>query len=396
MKCTLCGYTKTCTHPSTTLKWTTDCNYQYTCDTCGVVVSSGTIHTYTYGNWDYYTSTYHRRTKSCQYGDMTTAYETESHSTAVRYTEYSTTQHAIENYCATCDSVVGTVNYASHSFEYGEWSSSTAKQHRRSKTCSVCGYMTFEYAYHELTYGDWVKYSSTQHQRTKKCDCGYSGYEYASHSLSSGSWTNYSSTQHYRINSCVCSYSTEEYEDHAFTYGNWKSYSDAKHRRLKQCDCGYSTYVYEAHADSNSDGYCDSCSYVLTLFSVTIPASLEMTVDPYGNVYTAEDTVIINNSTADVYVSELILETCNNWQIVPYQQNMAEEKVDSMYIGFWINGAETQDYGDYAYMDLSWYPEAWIVPQDDILELYYHAVVSASSREIYEQVLTAIFIVDWL
>lgn len=397
LKCTLCGYTKTCTHPSTTLKWTTDCNYQYTCDTCGVAVSSGTIHTYTYGNWEYYTSSYHRRAKTCKYGDMTAEYEIATHATTKRYSSYDDNQHKEENYCSDCDSVVGTASYASHSIEYGVWTHYSSTRHRRVKSCSTCDYRTYEYNNHSLTYGEWTEYTEAKHKRTKTCSCGYSGVEYAEHSYTSaGAWANYSDSQHSRIVTCSCGRSTTEYASHSYSYGSWRSYSDSQHRRTKTCSCGYSTYSYGSHSDGDMDGYCDSCSYYMPIFSVTLPASLELSMDAEGEVYTPDETLIINQSTGDVEVTDLILESDTGWEIVPYETNMASEKVDSCLIGFWINGAETQEYGEYEYLDLSWYPEAWIVPQDDILELYYHAVVSASSREIYEQVLTAIFVVDWL
>lgn len=397
LTCTLCGYTKTCTHSTTTLKWVTDCDYQYVCDTCSVAVSSGTIHTYTYGSWEYYTSSDHRRTKSCKYGDMTTEYETASHSTEKRYTSHDSIQHKIENYCADCDSVISTSGYATHSIEYGSWSSYSSTQHRRTKSCSICDYSTYEYKDHSYTYGSWTEYTESKHKRTKTCSCGYSTVEYASHSYTTvGAWENYSSSQHSRTATCSCGKSTTEYASHSYSYGSWSQYSDSQHRRTKTCSCGYSSYSYGSHSDSNVDGYCDSCSYSMPFFSVTLPASLELAVDSDGNVYTPDETLIYNYSTGDVEVTDLVLESYSDWQIVPYQTNMAAEKVDSRLIGFWINGAETQEYGYYEYMDLSWYPEAWIVPQGDILELYYHAVVSATSYEIYEQVLTAIFVVDWV
>ena len=55
--------------------------------------------------------------------------------------------------------------------------------------CWDCGALVDSGVSHGATvYGAWQYYSATQHRRTKTCsDCGYSTYEYADHSLSYGS-----------------------------------------------------------------------------------------------------------------------------------------------------------------------------------------------------------------
>ena len=154
----------------------------YSC-ACGqtkseTIYSSG--HSYSYGSWEQYSSSQHRRTGSCRN-------------------------------CGATD-----YDYASHSMSYGAWSNSSSSQHSRSATCRTCGYSTTEYSSHNYSTGAWSKYSDTQHRRSKTCSgCGASTYDYANHSYSYGSWVSDSETQHKRTKTCsACGDSGYEYADH--------------------------------------------------------------------------------------------------------------------------------------------------------------------------------------
>jgi hypothetical protein len=59
-----------------------------------------------------------------------------------------------------------------------------------------------------------------------------------------------------------------------------------------------------------------------------------MTVSKYGEVYTADNAVIVNNSTGTVAISGVTIQAENGWTLVPYSSNMANTKVDSKLIGF--------------------------------------------------------------
>ena len=161
---------------------------EYSCD-CGqskreTIYATG--HSYSYGSWE----------------------------------QYSASQHRREAYCRNCGD--SDYEYASHSMSYGSWSNysaavSTAAQQRAApadipqrttaitatppvrgvnipirsivaaKTCSGCGASTYDYADHSYSYGSWVSDSETQHKRTKTCSaCGDSGYEYADHTDANG------------------------------------------------------------------------------------------------------------------------------------------------------------------------------------------------------------------
>ena len=162
----------------------------YSC-ACGqtkseTIYSSG--HSYSYGSWEQYSSSQHRRTGSCRN-------------------------------CGATD-----YDYASHSMSYGAWSNSSSSQHSRSATCRTCGYSTTEYSSHNYSTGAWSKYSDTQHRRSKTCSgCGASTYDYADHSYSYGSWVSDNEVRHKRTKTCsACGDSGYEYADHTDANGDGK------------------------------------------------------------------------------------------------------------------------------------------------------------------------------
>ncbi len=343
-------------HGSTYTEWNVCDWYEY-CRDCDELLDYGTEHgRYTYGDWEYYNSSRHRRLYACEdCGDG--SYDYGYHSTSTQYGQYSSAQHTEGSYCSTCSSYVGSISYESHDFTYGSWINYGNSEHYRIATCSDCGYSITEYTSHSLSYSSWTNYSSSQHRRTVSCStCGYSTYEYASHSI---------------------------------TTGNWSSISGTQHRRSATCSCGYSTTEYGVHYNSNDNGYCDSCNYLMSRFSVTVPATLNLTVAKDGMVYAATTAQIVNNSTGAVSVSSIKLNTENGWQLVPYSTNMANAKVDARLIGFYLNGAESDGTEN---LPMS---HNWQIAKNDALTLDYDAVVSATSEPIDEQVLTIVFVLDW-
>ena len=155
---------------------------EYSCD-CGqskreTIYATG--HSYSYGSWE----------------------------------QYSTSQHRREAYCRNCGD--SDYEYASHSMSYGSWSNSSSSQHSRTVSCRTCGYSTTDYGSHSYSTGSWSKYSDTQHRRSKTCSgCGASTYDYADHSYSYGNWSKYDETQHRRTKTCsACGDSDYEYGDH--------------------------------------------------------------------------------------------------------------------------------------------------------------------------------------
>ena len=136
--------------------------------------------------------------------------------------QYSSSQHRREAYCRNCGD--SDYEYASHSMSYGSWNNYSSSQHSRTATCRTCGYSTTDYGNHSYSTGSWSKYSDTQHRRTKTCSgCGASTYDYANHTYSYGLWSKADDTQHKRTKSCsACGDSTTEYADHVDANGDGK------------------------------------------------------------------------------------------------------------------------------------------------------------------------------
>ena len=234
--CTKCGYEEdtSCQHNNTYTSWD-GCDWEEICRDCGEVVDWGTSHgSYSYGDWEYYSTSQHRRYGTCDDCGGGGKYQYGSHSTSTEYYEYNETQHTVEKYCSVCNSDVGSATKQNHSLKYGSWENDSDTQHRRSATCSLCGYSGYTYANHSFKYGTWANFSDSQHRRTRSC--------------------------------ATCSTSDYEYADHSFTYGKWSSVSDTQHKRTKTCSvCKASGEEYADHVDSNGDGKCDDCGATVSL-----------------------------------------------------------------------------------------------------------------------------------
>ena len=447
---------------------------EYSCD-CGqskreTIYASG--HSYSYGSWE----------------------------------EYSSSQHRREAYCRNCGD--SDYEYASHSMSYGSWSNSSSSQHSRTASCRTCGYSTTDYGNHSYSTGSWSKYSDTQHRRSKTCSgCGASTYDYANHSYSYGSWTRADDTQHKRTKTCsACGDSSEEYADHIDANGDGKCDDCGATVSLSiKWDAGTnggtiddkasitttgkpnatataptSTPVKTGHAfkgwytsasggslyntvtitaaktfyaqftansytltwdlgngtteetkqtygealvlpteptrknaeflgwftekdggtevDSNTtyttDGETTYYAHweITEIFSVTVPVTLPLVIDENGEVHTGS-AEIINGSTGVVVVSSVSISTKNGWQLVPFDTDMAHEKVDARLLGFKINDSETTKTGDAETFSLT---SPWTIAENGKLPLSYDAVVSAVSQPVTEQdVLSVVFVLEW-
>ena len=256
--CTKCGYEEdtSCQHNNTYTSWD-GCDWEEICRDCGEVVDWGTSHgSYSYGDWEYYSTSQHRRYGTCDDCGGGGKYQYGSHSTSTEYYEYDDSKHTVEKYCSVCNSDVGSSTTQNHSLKYGSWENDSDTQHRRSATCSLCG---------------------------------YSGYTYANHSFKNGSWSNYSDAQHRRMRSCAtCSTSDYEYAGHTYTYGKWSSVNETQHKRTRTCSvCKASSEEYADHVDANGDGKCDDCSANVALIVTWDAASNGGTVGGKNSVTTS-------------------------------------------------------------------------------------------------------------
>lgn len=196
---------------------------------------------------------------------------------------------------------------------------------------------------------------------------------------------------HMFTDSCkLCDYSSDTFNPHVLV----KTYSAEtaeQHSIHSECECGCALEVsYGNHHDDDGDCYCDDCGYLMTVFSVTVPSALSLVMDKNGNVYSATNVAITNNSSGRVKVSSVKVSGQNGWNIVDYKTNMAKEKVDSKKIGFMMKDSSTNDDG---YFTLN---SDWTIDKNEFLALPYSASVSATSTPIENQeVLKVVFVIDW-
>ena len=146
--------------------------------------------------------------------------------------------------------------------------------------------------------------------------------------------------------------------------------------------------VYKTDADSTYYAHWE----ITEVFSVTVPVTLPLVVDESGEVHVGA-AEIINASTGDVIVSSVSISTKNGWQLVPFDTDMAHEKVDAKLLGFQINDAQTRKTGDAEMFNLA---APWTIAENGRLPISYDAVVSAVSQPVTEQdVLSVVFVLEW-
>ena len=386
--------------------------------------------------------------------------------------EYSSSQHRREAYCRNCGD--SDYEYASHSMSYGSWSKYSDAQHRRSKTCSGCGASTYDYADHSYSYGSWIRADDTQHRRTKTCSvCKASSEEYADHVDSNGdgkcddcgatvsltvTWdagsnggtidgkTSITTTGKPNATATAPT-STPVKAGHAFkgwftakTGGNlystvtiassttfYAQFEANKYTVTWDLGTGQSETTEQTYGEKlvlptepvrknaeflgwftekaggtevnsnttySTDGETTYYAHweITEIFSVTVPVTLPLVIDESGEVHTGS-AEIINGSTGEVVVSSVSISTKNGWQIVPYTTDMAHEKVDAQLLGFKINDAQTTKTGNAETFTLS---APWEITENGRLPISYDAVVSAVSKAITEQeVLSVVFVLEW-
>ena len=413
---------------------------EYSCD-CGqskreTIYATG--HSYSYGSWE----------------------------------EYSSSQHRREAYCRNCGAT--DYDYASHSMSYGSWSNSSSSQHSRTASCRTCGYSTTDYENHSYTTSLWTSVSETQHKRTKTCSvCKASSEEYADHVDANGdgkcddcvatvsltvTWdagsnggtidgkasvtttakpnaaataptstpvkTGYAFKGWYTSVSGGSLYNTVTITAAKTFYAQFtaNSYSitwdigDGNTEVTKQTYgeklilpteptrknaefLGWFTEVTGGTQVTANDTFTETADKtyyahweITEIFSVTVPVVLPLTVDENGEVHTGS-AEIINGSTGEVIVSSVSISTKNSWQLVPYTTDMAHAKVDAKQLGFKINDVQTSKTGDAETFTLS---APWQIAENGRLPISYDAVVSAVSQPVTEQdVLSIVFVLEW-
>ena len=414
---------------------------EYSCD-CGqskreTIYATG--HSYSYGGWEEYSSSQHRREAYCRNcGDSD--YEYASHSMSYgSWSNYSDTQHSRTASCRTCG--YSTTDYENHSYTTSLWTSASDTQHKRTKTCSVCKASSEEYADHVDTDGDgkcddcgatvsltvtWdagsnggtidgkASFSETVKPNSKptipaslpvKKGHSFKGWYtaktggklYNTVTSITASTTFYAQ---FEANKYVVTWDlgTGQGETTEQTYGE-KLLLPTEPTRKNAEFLGWFTEANGGTQITANDVFTETTDKtyyahweITEVFSVTVPVTLPLIVDESGEVHTGT-AEIINGSTGEVVVSSVSISTKNGWQIVPYTTDMAHEKVDAQLLGFKINDAQTSKTGNVETFALS---APWKIAENGRLPISYDAVVSAVSKAITEQeVLSVVFVLEW-
>jgi len=89
------------------------------------------------------------------------------------------------------------------------------------------------------------------------------------------------------------------------------------------------------HLSSTDDGT-PGGDPAATAMSVTVPTALPMAMSQTGDVTTATDCKIVNNSFGAVRVKSVSISTANGWKLTAFgdKSTLAHEKVDSNKLGF--------------------------------------------------------------
>ena len=413
----------------------------YSC-VCGqtkseMIYASG--HNYSYGNWMQYSSSQHQRSKYCM-NCGSSDYEYGAHSLSYgSWSRSSSTQHSRSVSCGVCG--YSTTETGSHSYSYGSWTKADDAQHKRGKTCAVCGDSSTEYGNHKDTNADGVcDDCGATVSLTVTWDAGSNGGTIdgkASFSetvklnskptapSASPVKTGYTFKNWYtektggKLYNTVTSITTSQTFYAQFTANTYTvtwNLGDGRSETAEQTygeklvlptdperknaeflgwftekDGGTQVTANDVFAETADKTYYAHWE-ITEVFSVTVPVTLPLVVDESGEVHvgTAE---IINASTGEVVVSAVSISTKNGWQLVPFNTDMAHEKVDAKLLGFKINGVQTSKNGSAETFSLA---APWEIAENGRLPIVYDAVVSAVSQPVTEQdVLSIVFVLEW-
>jgi len=160
--------------------------------------------------------------------------------------------------------------------------------------------------------------------------------------------------------------------------------------------------VSQVSATEITDSGSASVPVVLTAeaatFSVTVPASLPISVDNNGVVTTAENAKIVNNSHGAVIVTGMSIKGQEGWTTVDYDNvNMQSERVGTKKVAFEINGEKTTGEDAISFNPLN-FPkiDGKNITDTDELNITYNAKVPAQADALIdEKIVNVIFTIAW-
>ncbi len=199
----------------------------YTCYDCFYEITEAYVpHQHSYGNWQKYTSTKHRKVCACGEDPI---YENHTFDEGVTVSEATCTQPELKKY-----------------------------------TCTECGYSTTS-SFGSVAHvqGDWEQHNDLQHK--KSCSCGESS-SYADHAFDEGVITTAPTCTQTGVKTYTCAecgyQKTETVEKNAHAWMEWVVESDTQHKH--RCSCGETEKLDHVY-DDEKDLFCNDCGYQKTV-----------------------------------------------------------------------------------------------------------------------------------
>lgn len=161
------------------------------------------------------------------------------------------------------------------------------------------------------------------------------------------------------------------------------------------------------YLSSTEDGSIDGAP-AATAMSVTVPTALPMAMSQNGDVTTATDCKIINNSFGAVRVKSVSITAGDDWSLTAFgdKSTLAGEKVDANKIGFAMSigggrQVETDD-SDTDYQSLisspidGCYMSGAGNPSANYVEIEYSAIVTPLSNPVTNaNIANVVFVIEW-
>ena len=165
-----------------------------------------------------------------------------------------------------------------------------------------------------------------------------------------------------------------------------------------------STPVY---LSSTEDGSIDGAP-AATAMSVTVPTALPMAMSQSGDVTTADNCKIVNNSYGAVRVKSVTITAANGWRLTAFgdKATLASEKVDSNKLGFAISiggGSQVETNGSDASAQMlinapiqGCYMSGIGNPSGNTVDVDYAAIVTPLSTAVTNaNIANVVFVIEW-
>lgn len=128
------------------------------------------------------------------------------------------------------------------------------------------------------------------------------------------------------------------------------------------------------------------------VFSVTIPTTLPVSVDEYGNVYTSTSATIKNNGNDIVEVVDMTLTPTGIHRCVGYDENFYSKNIDSNQFAMMVKGSKTNSDGSFVFDKSQFAP---INPGESCYIPYNVKITPSSTQQTNIHIADVCFTIDW-